>query len=168
MLNKTICTLLMIIISMNVVAQKKKDLLDEIEKLRGQLKVVKNDLVDEKKSRKIAETKVSSIETQLNDLQQTNDMLLKQMSGFTELSNQKAKNLETSLETIKIKDKQLSIINKALTESDSLKLAVLTVFKQSLGSDAPIAFKNGEIFISIPNNNLFGAKDTNTKSSGIS
>lgn len=143
----------------SVKAQKKKDLLDEIEKLRTELRETKGKLAESRKNEKISETKVSTIETQLTDLQETNATLLTQMSGFTQLSNQKAKNLETSLETIKQKDKQLNTINDALSRTDSTNLAVISAFKNVIGDQ--IKIKEGVIYIPIPNTTLFGESDKN-------
>ncbi|MBQ4822445.1 OmpA family protein [Aquimarina sp. MMG016] len=147
----------------SIEAQKKKDLLTEIDKLRKELKETKGELAESRKNEKTSQAEVKTMETQVNDLKETNASLLKNMSSFTELSSQKAKNLETSLDAIKAKDKQLNTINDALSKSDSAKLKVLTLFKNSLGSDGAIAFKNGEIYITLTNTLLFGENDKNTK-----
>lgn len=141
----------------NVNAQKKSDLLKEIEKLRKEVSDTKGQLAESKKNERVSETRVKTIETQLKDLQETNDKLLGQMSGFTQLSNQKAKNLETSLDAIKQKDKQLNTINEALSKTDSTNLTVISKFKNVIGDN--IKMKEGIIYIPIPNNVLFGEND---------
>lgn len=152
-------------------SQKKKDLLDEISTLRKELKVIKGELSDSQKKVKSSQTQVATMEAQVKDLKETNATLLSNMSNFTALSNQKSKNLETSLKSLQEKDKQIKVINDAIGKNDSLKLATLTVFKNALGSDANIAVKNGVVFITIPNTTLFGENDKNTvleeKSKGV-
>ncbi|WP_025743354.1 OmpA family protein [Aquimarina pacifica] len=149
----------LLICSLSLNAQKKKDLLDEIETLRTELKNTKSELSDARKTSKAKQGQIEGMEAQMNDLKETNTSLLTQMSSFTELSNKKAKNLETSLKNLQEKDKQLKVINDALTKSDSTKLATLTVFKNALGDSGSIGVKNGMVLITIPNTKLFGDND---------
>ncbi len=149
----------LLISTTSVHAQKKKDLLDEIDKLRKELKTTKAELNDSRKKEKATLTQVETMKVQVKDLKETNATLLKQMSGFTELSNQKAKNLETSLESLKQKDLQLKTITDAISKSDSARLAILTVFKNSLGGDANIGVKNGTVILTLANTTLFGEDD---------
>ncbi len=145
-----------------VQAQKKKDLLAEIDQLRQELKTTKGELADSNKKVKVSEAQVRSMEVQVNDLKDTNATLLTNMSSFTELSNKKATNLQTSQEIIKQKDKQLNTINDALTKSDSVNLAVFSSFKNAIGGDN-IKISNGTIYIILANNTLFGENDKNYK-----
>ncbi|KAA1244379.1 OmpA family protein [Aquimarina sp. RZ0] len=141
-------------------AQKKKDLLEEIDKLRLELKTTKGELTDARKREKVSESKAKSMEIQVKDLKETNASLLTNMSSFTELSNKKASNLQTSQEIIKEKDKQLNAINDAITSNDSINLAVFSMFKNAIGGDN-IKISNGTIFIVVPNTTLFGENDKN-------
>ncbi|MBQ0735534.1 OmpA family protein [Aquimarina celericrescens] len=143
----------------NLQAQKKKDLLDEIDKLRKELKTTKGELNDAQKKTKATLTQVETMEAQVKDLKETNASLLNNMGSFTELSKKKAQNLEKSLESIQEKDKQLKSINDAITKGDSVKLATLTVLKQALGNDAKIGVQNGVVLITLANTVLFGDDD---------
>ena len=144
-------------------AQKKKDLLDEIDKLRNELRSTKNDLAQATKEISVAESKVKSMETQVKDLKDTNESLLANMGSFTELSKKKAENLEQSLKSIQEKDKQLNIINDQITKRDSVNLAVLTLFKNKVGGEANITVKKGIVYMVIPNAQLFGDADKSFK-----
>lgn len=143
-----------------VQAQKKKDLLAEIDKLRQELKTTKGELTESQKNEKVSLTKVKSMETQVKDLKETNASLLTNMSSFTELSNKKATNLQTSQEIIKAKDLQLNAINDAITAKDSINLAVFSQFKNAIGGDN-VKISNGTILIVLPNTTLFGENDKN-------
>ncbi|GAA4276259.1 OmpA family protein [Aquimarina mytili] len=143
----------------SVYAQKKKDLLDEIDKLRKELKVTKGELNDSRNKEKATLTRVETMEAQVKDLKETNASLLTNMGSFTELSKKKAQNLEKSLESLQEKDKQIKVINDAISKNDSIKLATLTILKNALGSDANIAVKNGTVLITIANTLLFGEND---------
>jgi chemotaxis protein MotB len=140
-------------------AQKKKDLLEEIDKLRKELKTTEAELNSSRKKEKATLTQVETMEAQVKDLKETNASLLTNMSSFTELSNQKAKNLETSLKSLQEKDKQIKTINDAISKTDSTKLATLTVFKNALGGEANIAVQNGAVLITLANTMLFGNDD---------
>ncbi len=143
----------------SVHAQKKKDLLDEIDKLRKELKVTEGELNDSRKKEKATLTRVETMEAQVKDLKETNASLLTNMGSFTELSKKKAQNLEKSLESLQEKDKQIKVINDAISKNDSIKLATLTILKNTLGSDANIGVKNGTVLITIANTLLFGEND---------
>ncbi len=140
-------------------AQKKKDLLEEIDKLRQELKTTKGELNDSRKKEKATLSQVESIQMQVKDLKETNASLLTNMSSFTQLSNQKAKNLETSLNSLQEKDKQINTINDAISKSDSIKLATLTIFKNVVGGQGKIGVKNGAVIITVANTLLFGDDD---------
>ncbi len=143
-------------------AQKKKDLLLQIDQLRQELSTTKGKLADSRKKEKVNEARVKSMEVQVQDLKETNTTLLTNMSSFTELSNKKATNLQTSQEIIKEKDKQLNTINDAITANDSINLTVFSTLKNAIGGDN-IKINNGAIYIMLSNNELFGASDKSHK-----
>lgn len=143
-----------------VQAQKKKDLLAEIDKLRQELRTKDGELAEAKKNERVSQSKVKTMETQVADLKETNATLLANMNSFTELSNKKATNLQTSQEIIKEKDRQLNVINDAITANDSINLAVFSKFKNTIGGDN-LKISNGTILIILPNTTLFGENDKN-------
>jgi len=146
-MRKIILFALVLLISISsIYSQKKKDLLDEIEKLRTELTTTKGELTEARKNEKVSVSKVTTIEAQLNDLKETNATLLK------------ATNLQTSQEIIKAKDNQLNAINDAITSNDSINLAVFSKLKNAIGGDN-LKINNGTIFIMLPNTTLFGASD---------
>lgn len=143
-----------------VQAQKKKDLLAEIDKLRQELRTKDGELVEARKNERVSQSKVKTMEAQVADLKETNATLLANMNSFTELSNKKASNLQTSQEIIKEKDRQLNVINDAITANDSINLAVFSKFKNAIGGDN-LKISNGTIHIILPNTTLFGENDKN-------
>lgn len=152
-----IIPIFLILLVSTVQSQKKRDLLNEIDKLRSVIKRTKQELAAANTKVKSSKTKVATIQRQLEDLQETNSTLLQQMSGFTQLSSQKSKNLETSLVAIKQKDLQLNTIRKVLSETDSTNLSTIGKFKNVIGDQ--IQMKEGVIFIPIQNTLLFGDSD---------
>jgi len=148
----------LLVTSSSIYSQKKKDLLEEIDQLRKELTSTKGALAESRKVEKVSESKVKTMEAQVNDLKETNATLLANMNSFTELSNKKATNLQTSQEIIKSKDDQLNAINNAITSNDSINLAVFSKLKNAIGGDN-LKINNGTIYIMLPNTTLFGASD---------
>lgn len=156
-MNKITIVLTLLLMSITFTqAQKKKDLLDEIENLKQELRSTKGDLATANKKVSAGEAKVKTMEVQVNDLKETNASLLTNMSSFTELSNKKAANLQTSQEIIKQKDRQLKTINDAITAQDSINLATFSKLKNALGGDQ-VKIGGSTIYIMLPNSNLFGS-----------
>jgi len=159
---KSIFLFIVLVFGMNsLVAQSKKDLLTEIDRLRSEVSSAKTELSESQRKIRISETKVESMKEQVESVKATNESLLTNMGNFTQLSQQKSKNLEQSLETIKKKDEQLSIVNKALAKVDSVKLATYELFKMGLKepvdkAQAKLNFKDGVIHITATNEFLFG------------
>ncbi len=156
-----ICLIVALSISSFIAAQSKKDLIAELDQLKQELKGTKGELNESRRNERVNMTKLQSMEAQVTDLKESNASLLANMGGFTKLSEQKSKNLEESLKTIKIKDAQLKTINDALTSGDSTKLATLTLFKNGLGSsldqEVKLAIKEGAVYLTMSNGLLFGS-----------
>ena len=151
-------------------AQSKKELLAEIEKLRTELSTTKTELNSSKTNATINKAKAESLELQMKNLEETNTSILSKMGSFTQLSQQKSKNLEQSLETIKKKDMQLNTINAELTKADSTQLATFAVFKNGLGdsldTEAKLSIEGGTVFLTMNNQLLFGAGGSSAISPG--
>lgn len=141
-------------------AQSKKDLLAEIDKLRAELSTTKSELNVSRTNERVSKSKVETMEIQVKTLEETNNSILSKMGGFTQLSQQKSKNLEQSLETIKKKDAQLNTVNEELTKADSTKLATVAIFKNGLGDsldrEAKLGIIDGAVYLTMDNVFLFG------------
>ena len=157
----TFLTFIFSLIIMLVTAQKKKDLLLEIEALKSKLDSTQTDLATSQRNEKINAAKLTTLEEQITDLKKTNSSLLNNLNAFTEVSKKKSENVSKTLQSLKEKENQLKVINDALTSNDSLKLAVLTQFKKGLGEGVQIGLINATIIVNIPNTTLFGDNDKN-------
>lgn len=161
-MNKFYTLIILLVVSFQTInAQKKKDLLEEINQLRQELRVSQGQVDDCQRKEVASQAQVASLEKQVTDLRESNSSLLSNMGSFTALSKKKAENLETSLVSLKLKDKKINAINDAFSKNDSIKLAVLTKFKQAVGSDATIGVQQGAVYLTIPNSLLFGDDDKN-------
>ncbi|TQD34013.1 OmpA/MotB family protein [Haloflavibacter putidus] len=139
------------------VSQKKYAELEDKQKdtqdLLNTATVKLNSCLEDKKN------KVSSLESQINTLQNTNAALLSSQSDLSTLSKQGAENLERSLESIKEKDLQIKTMREAINKKDSVTLALVTSLKGALGSlddeDIQINVEKGVVFVSISDKLLF-------------
>ncbi len=150
---------LFICISTIVTAQKKKDLLDEINKLKSNLKEEKARANKAESSNKSMLTKLDFANSQVDEVKQENESLLKTINNFASVTKQKTANVESSLKTIKEKDAQLKVVNDALTEAEEIRLSQLQTFKGKLGTIGKVGIQNNQLVLSISNTELFVTVD---------
>ncbi len=155
--------LLMVTISQ---AQKKSDLLLEIENLKDSIAKTNIALTEAKKKEKISLAKAELYETQATELQEANKSLLTNLKSFTQVSSQNSKNMTKTLDALQTKEEQLSIIENTISKNDSTVIVLLTNAKQTLGEDAMIAVSNGEVVITENNQNLLDGTKTKLSANG--
>ena len=114
-----------------------------------------------------ANARVESMKEQLADMRRSNDALIKNSEGLTELTTKGATNLEKSLESLKERDLKITRLQDALTRKDSVTLAIVTSLKSSVGLNDPdieINVEKGVVFISIADKLLFQSGSYNVTS----
>ena len=120
----------------------------ETQDLLNTATVKLNSCLEEKAS---ATARATALEDQVSDLRKSNDNL-------TVLSAKGASNVEKTLESIKEKDLKISRLQDALTQKDSVTLALVTSLKREVGINDPdieINVEKGVVFISIADKLLF-------------
>ncbi len=98
-----------------------------------------------------ATARATTLQEQVADLRKSNDNL-------TILSSKGASNVEKTLESIKEKDLKITRLQDALTQKDSVTLAIVTSLKREVGINDPdieINVEKGVVFISISDKLLF-------------
>jgi len=98
-----------------------------------------------------ATARATTLEEQVADLRKNNDNL-------TVLSAKGASNVEKTLESIKEKELKITRLQDALTQKDSVTLAIVTSLKREVGINDPdieINVEKGVVFISIADKLLF-------------
>lgn len=140
----------------SVQAQKKSELIAQIDLLKKRLDSVKSLVTVSQKNEKVAVTRAESFETQVQELQDANTTLLKNLSNFAEVSNKNSENINRAMSSLGRKEKQLKSINDAIASNDSTAIVVLTNAKQTLGENARISVTNGAVVISEGLAALFG------------
>ncbi len=142
-------------------AQKKSDLIYEVDILKKKLAKVKEALFEAQKNEKVAKIEAESFKAQVTELQDANTSMMKSLTSFTEVSAKNSDNMNKAMESLKEKEQQLKGIHELLAKNDSTALIVLTNAKQTLGEDAKIGVSNGMVIISSDLQTLFGS-DTGT------
>ena len=110
--------------------------------------------------RATATARATALEEQVADLRKNNDNL-------TILSSKGASNVEKTLESIKEKELKISRLQDALTQKDSVTLALVTSLKREVGINDPdieINVEKGVVFISIADKLLFKSGSYNVTS----
>lgn len=137
-------------------AQKKSELIKEIQDLKTELDSTKALVADARKNERIGLARAESFKAQVTELQDANATLLKNLNSFAEVSNKNSENINMALAKLAEKENQLKAINNAITSNDSTAVVVLTNAKQTLGENARIGVSNGSVIISSSLESLFG------------
>ncbi|NJB70060.1 ABC-type transporter Mla subunit MlaD [Saonia flava] len=161
MKNTYISYLFILFTSIAVHAQKKSELLMEIQTLKVQLDSTKALVTEARKNERVSLARAESFESQVKELQDANATLLKNLNSFAEISNKNSENINKTLASLEEKEKQLKTINDALASNDSTAIIVLTNAKQTLGENAQIGVSNGAVIVSTKKDAFF-SEDTST------
>ena len=149
-------SILIVMATTAVFAQKKSELLAEIEILKTKLDSTENHVIQARKTEKIAVAKATSFESQVKDLQEANATLLKNLNSFAEVSSKNSSAINQALASLEQKENQLKFITNGIASNDSTAIVVLTDAKQSLGEEAKIAVSGGAVIITAGLDGLFG------------
>ncbi len=157
----TLFTLILVLGTFIGQAQKKKDLLFEIDELKLKLDTIQTALASARKGEKVSLARMEVAEAELQEVRKTNATLLENLKSFSEVSSKNSENVEKALASLREKENQLKIVKDALSSNDSITLVVLTAFKGALQGEAKTSIRNGEVILTIPNLTLFGEDDKN-------
>ena len=162
----TLSVLLILCVTTAAFAQKKSDLILQIDNLKDSIAKTNIALVEAKKIAKVSVAESDLYKSQATELQEANKSLLNNLKNFTQVSSQNSKNMEKTLEALKSKETQLSILETSFSKNDSTAIVVLTNAKQSLGENAKISVVNGEVVITESAQNVLDASKTKISATG--
>ncbi len=119
-----------------------------------------------------ATARVEAMREQLADMRKSNDALIKNSQGLTELTTKGATNLEKSLESLQERDLKITRLQDAITRKDSVTLALVTSLKREVGINDPdieVNVEKGVVFISIADKLLFqsGSYNVTSQAKGV-
>lgn len=127
--------------------QKKTDLLYEIEQLKAKVSKMQDSLAVARKNEKVGIAEAELYKNQATELKEANKTLLNNIKSFTQVSSQNSNNMTKTLEALRAKENQLSVIKDALSKNDSTAIVVLTNAKQTLGESANVSVDKGSVII---------------------
>ncbi|MEX0316072.1 MAG: hypothetical protein AB3N18_17970 [Allomuricauda sp.] len=139
------------------IAQKKSELLAEIEELKTNIQNVEQQLAEKKREVSSSNAKAETLELENVSLRDANATLLQNLSSFSELSKKNSENVNKTLAALERKEKQLSVLNEMIASNDSTAIVLLGKVKQTLGEEANADVSDGAIVISNSLTNLFGS-----------
>jgi chemotaxis protein MotB len=112
----------------------------------------------------VMENSNQHLKDQVNELSNTNAVLLANVGQMATLSKQEAVNLEKSLEQIREQDMRIHRLQDAMTKKDSITLALVVSLKSSLGNlndtDVTVNVEKSVVFISLSDKMLFNSGST--------
>ncbi|MCH7524907.1 MAG: OmpA family protein [Bacteroidetes bacterium] len=105
-----------------------------------------------------ASARAKALEEQLADMRKTNQDLIVSNKDLTMLTAKGADNIEKTLESMKEKDLRISRLQDAISQKDSVLLALVTSLKKEIGINDPdieINVEKGVVYISLSDKLLF-------------
>ncbi|KAA9340929.1 OmpA family protein [Adhaeribacter soli] len=103
--------------------------------------------------------KISSLQSEVDNLKANSTTLLNQLSNFSVISQQQADNIKRSLDNINEKDAYIKTMQLSLQKKDSLNLALVMNLKGALkdvnDQDVEVKVDGSAVFISISDKMLF-------------
>ncbi|MEM7382549.1 MAG: hypothetical protein AAF361_15340 [Bacteroidota bacterium] len=138
-------------------AQKKSELIAEIDELKKKLDSTQNLITEANRKEKASTARAESFESQVTELQDANATLLKNLNSFAEVSNKNSSAINQALASLEAKENQLKGITDAISRNDSTAIVLLTNTKQTLGEDAKVKVAQGAVVISNSLDALFGS-----------
>lgn len=136
-------------------AQKKSELLAQIENLNMELGASKDTIAKIKRAATSSKAASETLRAENEALRDANATLLKNLSGFAEISSKNSENVNKALASLDQKEQQLRGLNDAIAKNDSLAIVLLTSLKRTLGEDAKIAASANAIVVSLARDALF-------------
>lgn len=136
-------------------AQKKSDLIAEINMLKSQIDSVNQETAKAKRAQSSSAARAESFEKQVGELQAANAVMMKNLTNFAEVSNKNSDNVNKAMESLRKRENQLKGMTDAIASNDSTAIVVLTNAKQTLGDEGNIGVTNGNVNITTSVLSLF-------------
>src|SRR6476620_5809478 len=103
--------------------------------------------------------KISSLQSEIDNLKANSTTLLNQLNNFSVLSKEQSESIRKSLENISQKDAYIKDLNISMQKKDSLNMALVMNLKGALkdvnDSDVEVKVEGTAVFISISDKMLF-------------
>lgn len=155
-------TLLLIFFIANISfinAQKKSELIAEVSQLTSKLESTSNLLTESQRNERVNKNRAEDLQAKMDQLQKSNDGLMKNLSNLTELSQKNSSNVNNALKSLKQKELKLKTITSSISSNDSIALSTLTQVKQTMGEETQVGVTEGAIVLLEKKETLFGESE---------
>ncbi|MEM1259073.1 MAG: hypothetical protein AAGC45_13550 [Bacteroidota bacterium] len=153
----TVIYLFFLMLSFVSYGQKKKDLINEVAKLKDSVVVLNDSISKANRQINASDANAKLFEKENTELRDANATLLKNLSSFSEISKQNTETVNKALVSLKEKQEQMAFITDDFSRNDSTAIVILTQAKQTLGQEAKVGVSNGDVLFSNSLDFLFGS-----------
>lgn len=159
----SICSMLLLVFlsASPVLAQRKSDLLQQIDSLQAQVRELQTSLSQAQASEKASAAKAASYEAQVTELKEANATLLQNLGNFADVSNKSSEALNQALASLNTREQQIKGMAEIISQNDSTIIALMSSAKGTLGEGTGLKAAAGSLVISGGLTELFGS-DTGT------
>lgn len=154
---KTTIASLLLMFSFVVYGQKKKDLINEVAKLKDSVVALNDSISKANRQINTSDANAKLFEKENTELRDANATLLKNLSSFSQISKQNTETVNKALASLKEKQEQMAFITDDFSKNDSTSIVILTQAKQTLGQEAKVGVSNGDVLFSNSLDFLFGS-----------
>ncbi|AKA36454.1 hypothetical protein [Flagellimonas lutaonensis] len=158
----TLLVLMNVLMLSTLQAQRKSELLAEIDTLRTKLRMVEDSLAKYQRIASANEAQAKTLQNQNESLREANATLMKNLNSFSEISSKNSETVNKALASLKEKEQQMKLITNTFSSNDSSAIALITKGKQTLGEDAKLGTGNGTVVIGNSLASLFGSDTATT------
>ena len=149
--------ILLALIMMPCRAQKKSELLYEIELLKKEIRSWQDSVARVKKAKAASDGRVQAVEFELEQIRETNANLLGQLNKFTTQSVQRTESIGKSLEDLRVTEQKLQSLRDRIGVNDSLTLKLLTEIRGFVDETKQLKVEKGAITFVYPSTAFYPA-----------
>lgn len=153
--------LLVLAFSLPLQAQKKSELLYEIQLLKKEIRSWQDSVAQVKKAKAASDGRVQAVEFELEQIRETNANLLENLNKFTTQSVQRTENIGKSLEDLREKEQKLQALRDRIGANDSLTLKLLTELRGFVDETKQLKVEKGAITFVYPSTAFYPADSLN-------
>ena len=156
MIRTLLLGLMILFMTTEIEAQSKKELKADVDRLNAELSQKDEELRAAKNSEKISVANAAEYEAQVKELQAANATLLENLKKWTESSQQRSETIGQTLQSLREKERVLKLFQDEFSKNDSIAYLLIADFKGSLGENALIGIKEGQVAVELSTPGIFG------------
>ena len=156
--------LLLMLLPLCSISQKKKDLIVQIATLESTINALNDSVSIAKRAVNVSNSKAELAEKENEELRNANATLLQNLTNFSKISKKNTETVNSALTSLNQKEQQLRVVTDNFAKNDSTAIVILTQGKQVLGPDISIGVAGADIVITNKLTSLFESDQSPTLS----